>query len=161
MSGTAGLSASARKVQEALAALGFAHEIIELDQPVRSAAAAAAAVGCTVGQIAKSIVFRGAESGRAVLVITSGANRVNEQRIGELLGEPLEKAGPDFVRERTGFAIGGVPPVGHATALETFVDEDLLAHPEIWAAAGHPNALFRLAPQDLARMAGGRVVGVK
>ena len=161
MSGATGLSASARKVQEALAALGFEHEIIELDQPVRSAAAAAAAVGCAVGQIAKSIVFRGAESGRAVLVITSGANRVNEQRIGELLGEPLEKAGPDFVRERTGFAIGGVPPVGHATALETFVDEDLLAHTEIWAAAGHPNALFRLAPQDLARMAGGRVVGVK
>ena len=159
MSGTAGLSASARRVQEALAALGFPHEIIELDRPVRSAAAAA--VGCAVGQIAKSIVFRGAASGCAVLVITSGANRVNEQRIGELLGEPLEKAGPDFVRERTGFAIGGVPPVGHATALETFVDEDLLAHTEIWAAAGHPNALFRLAPQDLARMAGGRVVGVR
>jgi len=161
VSGATGLSASARKVQEALAALGFPHEIVELDQPVRSAAAAAAAVGCAVGQIAKSIVFRGAASGRAVLVITSGAHRVNEQRIGELLGEPLEKAGPDFVRERTGFAIGGVPPVGHATALETFVDEDLLAHAEIWAAAGHPNALFRLTPQDLARMAGGRVVGVR
>jgi prolyl-tRNA editing enzyme YbaK/EbsC (Cys-tRNA(Pro) deacylase) len=135
--------------------------VIELDQPVRSAAAAAEAVGCEVGQIAKSIIFRGADTGRGVLVVTSGSNRVNEARIAELLGEPLEKAGPDFVRERTGFAIGGVPPVGHATSLETFIDRDLLGHGVIWAAAGHPNSLFQLTPSELVRIAGGRVVDVR
>jgi prolyl-tRNA editing enzyme YbaK/EbsC (Cys-tRNA(Pro) deacylase) len=158
---TAPLSASARKVQEALARAGFAHTVIELAHPVRSAQAAADAVGCQVAQIAKSIVFRAASSGRPVLVITSGANRVNEARVAALLGEPLAKADPDFVRDHTGFAIGGVPPLGHAAPLETFIDEDLLAHGRIWAAAGHPNALFELDPRELAAMSGGRVAGVR
>ena len=155
----AALSASARKVQDAIDARGFAYRVIELDQPVRTAADAARAVGCEPAQIAKSIVFRAA-SGAGVLVITSGANRVNETRIAELLGEPIGRATPDFVREATGFAIGGIPPLGHATALATFVDEDLLKLPAIWAAAGHPNALFELAPADLPALSGGRVVKV-
>jgi prolyl-tRNA editing enzyme YbaK/EbsC (Cys-tRNA(Pro) deacylase) len=155
------LSASAQRVQDALGRLGFALTVFELARPVRSAQAAADAVGCTVGQIAKSIIFRGASSGRAVLVITSGANRVNETLVAGVLGEPLAKAEPDFVRERTGFAIGGIPPVGHAGPLETFIDEDLLVHDEIWAAAGHPNALFRLTPRELVAMAGGRVTKVR
>jgi prolyl-tRNA editing enzyme YbaK/EbsC (Cys-tRNA(Pro) deacylase) len=158
---TAPLSASARKVQEALTRAGFAHTVIELAHPVRSAQAAADAVGCQVAQIAKSIVFRAASSGRPVLVIASGANRVNEARVAALLGEPLAKADPDFVRDHTGFAIGGVPPLGHAAPLETFIDEDLLAHDRIWAAAGHPNALFELDPRELASMSGGRLAGVR
>jgi prolyl-tRNA editing enzyme YbaK/EbsC (Cys-tRNA(Pro) deacylase) len=158
--GAAPLSAAAQRVQEAIAARGFDYRVIELHVPVRTAADAAREVGCEVAQIAKSIVFRAARSGRGVLVITSGANRVNEARIAELLGEPLGRATPDFVREATGFAIGGVPPLGHATPLETFVDEDLLGLAVVWAAAGHPNSLFRLEPAALPRLAGGRVVKV-
>ena len=155
------LSASARKVQDAIAARGFPHQVFELEAPVRTAADAARAVGCEVGRIAKSLVFRGARSGRAVLVIASGANRVAEEKIAALLGEPLEKAEPAFVREATGFAIGGIPPLGHASRLETFVDEDLLRYDTIWAAAGHPNALFELRPAELLSMAGGRLTGVR
>jgi prolyl-tRNA editing enzyme YbaK/EbsC (Cys-tRNA(Pro) deacylase) len=128
--------------------------------PVRTAQDAARAVGCEVGQIAKSLIFRAERSGRAVLVITSGANRVNEARIAELLGEPIVKADPAFVRERTGYAIGGVPPIGHREQLVTFVDEDFLKLEELWAAAGHPNALFRVTPAELLRIAGGSAVRV-
>jgi prolyl-tRNA editing enzyme YbaK/EbsC (Cys-tRNA(Pro) deacylase) len=155
------LSPSAQKVQRALEARGFPYRVVELDVPVRTAADAARAVGSTVAQIAKCVVFRAARSGRPVLVVTSGAHRVDETRIAALLGEPLAKADPDFVRAVTGFGIGGVPPLGHAVAPEAFVDEDLLRHPVIWAAAGHPNSLFRLDPADLPRMTGGRVVGVR
>lgn len=155
-----GLSGSAQRVQDALRAKGFGFEVVELPQSTRSAAEAAQAVGCRVEQIAKSLVFRGAESGRPVLVIASGANRVNERRLGELIGERVGKADADFVREATGFAIGGVPPVGHARPVETLIDEDLLRYDEIWAAAGTPNAVFRLVPGDLARMTGGRLVAI-
>lgn len=154
------LSASARRVQEAITAAGFDYRVFELAVPVRTAADAAREVGCEVAQIAKSIVFRAIQSDRAVLVITSGAHRVSEERIAELLGEPIGKAEPAFVRERTGFAIGGIPPLGHASTIETFVDEHLLTLGRIWAAAGHPNALFELEPADLPRMAGGRVARV-
>jgi len=153
------LSASARRVQEAIEARGFDYRVFELEVPVRTAADAARAVGCETAQIAKSIIFR-SHSGRGVLVITSGANRVDEARVAELLGEPIGRAEPDFVREVTGFAIGGIPPLGHATALATFVDEDLLKLPAIWAAAGHPNALFQLAPADLPALSGGHVAKV-
>jgi prolyl-tRNA editing enzyme YbaK/EbsC (Cys-tRNA(Pro) deacylase) len=152
----AGLSASAQRVQDAIAALGYDYRVIELATPVRTAADAAREVGCEVGQIAKSIVFRAA-SGRGVLVIACGTNRVNESRVAELLGEPIGRANPDFVRERTGFAIGGIPPLGHASPLATFVDQDLLGFAEIWAAAGHPNSLFRLDPRELPRLSGGRL----
>lgn len=151
------LSASARKVQDAIAALGFANTVLELPIPVRTAADAARAVGCEVAQIAKSVIFRAAKSGRPVLVITSGANRVDEARVAELLGEPIGRANPDFVREATGFAIGGIPPIGHAIPPVTLVDRDLLALAELWAAAGHPNSLFRVTPDELVRMSGGRV----
>jgi prolyl-tRNA editing enzyme YbaK/EbsC (Cys-tRNA(Pro) deacylase) len=155
------LSASARRVQEAIRSLGFANDVFELAEPVRTAADAARAVGCDVAQIVKSIVFRAARSGRGVLVLTSGANRVDEARVAELLGEPLGKADPAFVRERTGFAIGGVPPLGHATPFVTFLDEDLLSLGRLWAAAGHPNSLFPVTPDELARMTGGRIARVK
>ena len=154
------LSASSRKVQDALQALGFANEVIELGSPVRTAADAARAVGWEVGHIVKSLVFRAEPSGRGVLVLTSGANRVDEARLAGLMGERVVKADPVFVREQTGFAIGGVPPVGHALPLPTLVDEDLTRHREIWAAAGHPRSLFRLTPDELLRMTGGRVAKV-
>jgi prolyl-tRNA editing enzyme YbaK/EbsC (Cys-tRNA(Pro) deacylase) len=155
------LSPSAQKVQDALRALGFAYEVQESAQATRTAAEAARAVKCDVGQIAKSLVFKTGTSGRAILVITSGANTVNEWRIGVLLKETLEKAPPAFVREHAGYAVGGIPPLGHAKPMETFIDEDLLRHESIWAAAGTPSALFRMASADLVTMTGGRVVRVK
>lgn len=154
------LSASAQKVQDALNHFGMRLQVVELPASTRSALEAAQAVGCQVNQIAKSLIFRSSLTGRPVLVIASGANRVNEKAVGEILGEPLGKADADFVRHRTGFAIGGVPPVGHAEPPVTFVDEDLMRFDEIWAAAGTPNAVFRLAPADLLKITGGRVIKI-
>ncbi len=155
------LSSSAQKVQVALQALGLRLEVVELPQTTRSAAEAAAAIGCGVEQIAKSLVFKGRHSQKPILVIASGSNRVNEKMMAEVVAEPIERADPDFVRAHTGFVIGGVPPVGHLERLETFIDEDLLQHSVIWAAAGNPNAVFRLGPEDLKRMTGGRVIAIK
>jgi prolyl-tRNA editing enzyme YbaK/EbsC (Cys-tRNA(Pro) deacylase) len=154
------LSASARKVQAALDARGVELNVVELPASTRTAVEAAQAVGVTVGQIVKSIIFKAKRSGRAVLVIVSGANRVNEKAIEAQLGEPLGKADADFVRQHTGFVIGGVPPVGHAEPLVTFIDQDLLTYDEIWAAAGTPNAVFRLSPADLLRLSDGQVIDI-
>jgi len=117
-------------------------------------------VGCSVGQIVKSLIFRGAASGKPYLLLVSGPNRVNEAKVGERLGERLERAKPDWVRQVTGFAIGGVPPVGHATPLEALIDPDLLQYEQVWAAAGTPNAIFALTPQQLVALTGGRVMAV-
>jgi prolyl-tRNA editing enzyme YbaK/EbsC (Cys-tRNA(Pro) deacylase) len=155
------LNTSAQKVQETLKAQGFACEVVELPDSTRTAVEAAQAVGCGVGQIVKSLIFKGKQSGKPVLVVASGPNRVNEKRVGELLGEPIEKANADFVRQHTGFAVGGVPPLGHPEPLQTFIDEDLLQYAEIWAAAGTPHAVFRLTPADLKAMTGGPVVSIK
>ena len=155
------LSPSAQRVQDALAAADLTLNVVELPQSTRTAPEAAAAVGATLGQIVKSILFRAPQSDRPVLVLTSGANRVDERLVAALLGEPLAKADADFVRARTGFAIGGVPPVGHLEPIPTFIDEDLLTHAEIWAAAGTPNALFHLPPADLLRATQGQVARVK
>ena len=119
------------------------------------------AVGCDVAQIAKSLIFRTCETDRPVLVIASGANRVNEKRIAALMGEDICKADADYVREHTGFAIGGVPPVGHLEQIPTLIDEDLLQFQEIWAAAGTPHALFKLSPEDLLRATSGKVISVR
>ena len=154
------LSASARKVQKALQALGFPFRVVEIPASTRTACEAAAAIGCQVGQIAKSLVFKGKQTGKPLLVIASGTNRVNEARLSELVGEPIEKADADFVRQRTGFAIGGVPPVGHSEPLRTWIDNDLLCYEVIWAAAGTPHAVFELKPADLPKMTGGDVVAV-
>ncbi len=155
------LSSSAQRVQRALAEKGLALTVVELPQSTRTAAEAAAAVGCTVGQIAKSLIFRARESSRPVLIIASGSNRVDETAVAAHLGEPLAKADADFVRARTGFVIGGVPPVGHSEPPVTFIDEDLLQYDEIWAAAGTPNAVFMLKPADLVTLTGGTVAQVK
>jgi len=154
------LSESAQKVQRALQALGLTLQVVELPNSTRTAAEAAEAVGSQLGQIVKSLVFRGDVSGKPVLILASGANRVNLESVAALVGEPLGKADADYVRQQTGFAIGGVPPLGHLQALDTWIDEDLFQYAEIWAAAGTPNAVFRLAPDDLLRMTGGRVVKI-
>ena len=155
------LKPSAQRVQDVLQERGFTNQVIELTDSARTAAEAAAAMGCEVGQIAKSLIFQGKESGAPILIIASGANRVNEKRVAAHLGEKLTKPDADFVREQTGFAIGGIPPVGHSQAIKTLIDEDLLQYEQIWAAAGHQNALFALTPDELVRMAQGAVVGVK
>ncbi|WP_246525122.1 YbaK/EbsC family protein [Geomobilimonas luticola] len=155
------LSKSAQRVQDALAALGLACRVIELTESTRSAEDAARAVGCDVGQIVKSLVFRGETSGKPLFVLASGRNRVAEARLAELAGEPIGKADARFVREKTGFAIGGVAPLGHAEVLETYIDEDLMEYPELWAAAGTPSALFCLTPAELRLMTTGRVAMIK
>jgi len=155
------LKDSARRVQDALAARGFDFSVREFPKSTRTSAEAAAAIGCAVAQIAKSLVFRARASGRPVLVIASGVNRVDEKAVAALLGEKIGRADADFVRAATGFAIGGVPPLGHATPPVTLIDRDLLALDEIWAAAGTPNAVFRLTPQDLGAATAGRVADIK
>jgi|SRR5690554_2698667 prolyl-tRNA editing enzyme YbaK/EbsC (Cys-tRNA(Pro) deacylase) len=154
------LSPSAQKVQNALLEVGLHVQVLELPASTRTAAEAAQAIGCDVGQIVKSLIFKTKRTGRPVLVTASGANRVDEKEIERLIGEPLGRADPDFVREQTGFAIGGVPPVGHSQKIDTFVDADLLQYKEVWAAAGTPHAVFCLTPQDLVRITGGTVARI-
>jgi prolyl-tRNA editing enzyme YbaK/EbsC (Cys-tRNA(Pro) deacylase) len=154
------LSQSALKVQKALNAMGLQLEVVELPASTRTSQEAAQTIGCQVGQIAKSIIFQTQTNHRPVMVIASGPNRVNEMVIQELIGEAIGKADADFVRQRTGYVIGGVPPVGHTERIETFIDQDLLQYSEIWAAAGTPHAVFRLTPDDLQRITGGVLVKV-
>jgi prolyl-tRNA editing enzyme YbaK/EbsC (Cys-tRNA(Pro) deacylase) len=158
---TAPLPPSAERVRESLAALGIDARVVLLDRSARTAADAAAALGCRVEQIAKSLVFRLTRAGTALLVVASGGNRVDEARVAALVGEPIEKADADFVREQTGFAIGGVPPAGHPRSLPTLVDEDLLGGDDVWAAAGHPRTVVRLTGAELCKITSGRVVAVK
>ncbi len=155
------LSSSAQKVQDALHAQGFDLTVIEFAESTRTAQEAAERVGCTLGQIVKSLIFRGQETGKPILVLTSGSNRVDEKRLAEYTGEPVGRADADFVREATGYAIGGVPPLGHTRPMETWLDEDLLQYPVIWAAAGTPRAVFQLTPAQLQSMTGGKLVPIK
>ena len=150
-------SPSVQRVRKALDDAGLASEIVELPGAARTATAAAEFLGCDVGQIANSLVFR-LQSGAPLLVMSSGAKRVDLDRLAALAGEPVGKADADFVRRTTGFAIGGVAPVGHAEPLRTFVEQSLAAHGEIWAAAGHPHTVFRLTYPELRRITGGNAV---
>lgn len=141
----------AKKVQEAL---GPDFTVLEFDQPTASAAQAASAIGCTVAQIAKSMVFADAEGG-PVLVIASGASRVDEAKVGRILGTTIHRADADFVKRATGFSIGGVPPVGHPTQLAVVLDQTLQDFEEIWAAGGTPKSVFRLTPSQLLALTDG------
>lgn len=152
---------SVERVRSALTAAGLSAEIKEFDASTRTSAEAAAAIGCQVSQIAKSLVFRAKSSGKAVLVIASGTNRVDEKKLSALIGEKIGKADADFVRTETGFAIGGVAPVGHTGTVKLLIDADLQQFDEIWAAAGAPNAVFRLTPAQLVRVTGGEIADVK
>lgn len=155
------LKSFAQKVQNAVTALGFNFQIVEFSKTTRTSAEAAAAIGCTVGQNAKSLIFKSKTSGKAILVIASGSNRVNEKLINAKLGEKISRPDADFVLKQTGFAIGGIPPLGHIQPIQTFIDEDLFLYDEIWAAAGTPNAVFRLTADDLVKMTGGKVMAIK
>lgn len=161
MSGSPESGGSVARVRAALAASGLAAEIREFDASTRTSADAAAAIGCAVEQIAKSLIFKGVESGQAILIVASGGNRVDEKKAASALGEKIGKADADFVRAETGFAIGGVAPIAHAKPTRVLIDRDLLIYAEIWAAAGAPNAVFRLTPADLIRLTGGHVADVK
>lgn len=152
--------APVQRVRAALERAGVQPELVELAETARSAGDAARALGCPVEAIVKSLLFRGARSGRPVLVLASGPNRVDERLVAERLGEPIEKADARFVRERSGFAIGGVPPVGHAETPVAFVDRDLLDREVVWAAAGHTHVVFGLDPAELSRITGGQVIEV-
>jgi prolyl-tRNA editing enzyme YbaK/EbsC (Cys-tRNA(Pro) deacylase) len=155
------LSPSAQKIQDVLHSLGYNYTIVEHAESTRTAQEASDRAGCELGQIVKSLIFRGKESGKPIIVLTSGANRVDEKRIREYAGEGIGKADADFVRAVTGFAIGGVPPVGHIQKIETYMDEDFLQYEVVWAAAGTPNAIFELKTSDLQKMTEAKVVRLK
>ena len=152
---------AAQRVQDHLAGIDPSLRVQVMPDSTRTAAEAAAACGCTVAQIAKSIVFRGKQSDRPILVIASGVNRVDEKKVRDVVGEKPGRADAEFVREKTGFAIGGVPPVAHDELPIVLIDEDLLAFDEIWAAGGTPMAVFALAPGKLEALTGGQVANVR
>ena len=155
------LSPSALRVQQALDGAGLRCRVVEHKASARTSAEAASLLGCDVAQIAKSLVFRrGGTDGGAVLVIASGANRVDEAKVAALLSEPIGRADAAFVRQATGYAIGGIPPLGHATPMPVLVDRALSAFDVVYAAGGTPNALFPIAPADLVRASGGTVADV-
>lgn len=149
-------SAGATRIQ---AILGDGFRVLEFEESTHSSAEAAAAIGCDVAQIAKSMMFRAAD-GRPVLVVASGANRVDEKKVAALFGQKIKRADPDFVLLHTGVAVGGVSPVGHVTAPATFLDGDLAHYQTIWAAGGSPNAVFALTPDELVRMTGAQFADV-
>lgn len=155
------INPSAQKIQNILNVLGSGYKVIEFAESTRTAQEAADRVGCQLGQIVKSLVFKGQSSNNCILVLTSGSNRVDENKLSQYVGETIGRADPEFVRSMTGFAIGGVPPVGHTTPLETYIDEDLLLYAEVWAAAGTPNAVFQLPSADLVKITSGKIVRVK
>jgi len=155
------MNRQAKKIKKFLEKFGIKSEVKEFSETTKTAADAARALNCEIGQIAKSIIFKGILSNEPVLVIASGGNRINEKIISECLGEEIEKADADFVRQKTGFAIGGVSPFGHREKIKTFIDKDLLEYKVIWAAAGTPNAVFPLAPEELVKITEGQVVELK
>ena len=155
------LSPSAQKIQALLNSLGYNYTVIEHAESTRTAQEAADRAGCELGQIVKSLIFRGKASGKPILVLTSGVNRVDEKRISGYAGESISRADADFVRAVTGYAIGGVPPIGHNEKMETYLDEDFLQHETVWAAAGTPNAIFELTMDDLQKMTEGKITQVK
>jgi prolyl-tRNA editing enzyme YbaK/EbsC (Cys-tRNA(Pro) deacylase) len=147
---------SAKRVRDFLSGMGFSFEVVELPGSTRTAQEAAEAIGCKVSQIAKSLVFKEKKGGRPILVIASGSNRVDVKKIQNQTGLRLGKADGKFVKDRVGYAIGGVPPAGHPEPLETLLDEDLKQYDTIWAAAGTPFAVFQLKPGDLESLTKGR-----
>src|SRR5215510_5464138 len=147
----ADLKPAAQRVQDALSAKGLDSRVRHMPQATRSAAEAAAACGCSLGQIVKSLLFRGTTSGKPYLLLVSGANRVHEKRTGRLIGEALERSDADFVKLHTGFSIGGVSPYGHPAPLTTYIDHKLFEFATVWAAAGNPRSVFEVTAADLER----------
>ncbi|MCR4282546.1 MAG: YbaK/EbsC family protein [Bauldia sp.] len=158
---TNGLPAAAERVQTAANALGLAVTVQIMPEATRTAEEAAAACGCAVGAIVKSLIFQGKDSGRPYLLLVSGINRVDEKRAAAAVGEPIVRPDATFVRAVTGFAIGGVAPCGHTTPLVPYIDADLLQYETVWAAAGTPNAVFQVDPKKLRDATRGVVIDVK
>lgn len=155
------LSSSAKKIQNFLIDNGFSCQVKELPDSTRTAAEAARAIGCEVAQIAKSLIFIDKTSGNPILIIASGANQVDVKKIEQSKGFQLVKADGKFVKERVGFAIGGVPPVGHNEKIRTFLDPSLKNYEWIWAAAGTPFAVFRLSSHEIQKMTNGEFIELK
>lgn len=154
------LSKNAQGVQNVLDQKGIKTKVLELPSSTRTAQDAANTIGCKIEQIVKSLIFKTKDSNSPILVLASGPNRVNEKMVEEIVGEKIIKADADFTREVTGFAIGGIPPVGHKQQLRTLIDQDLLNYDELWAAAGTPNAVFCLKSGDLKSLTNGQVVAI-
>lgn len=155
------LSKSAASVQAVLNEKGVQSKVVELPASTRTAEEAASAIGCTVGQIVKSLIFVIKETKEPLLILTSGSNRVNEVAIAKHIGTKIGKADADFTRSVTGFAIGGIPPIGHKQEIRTLIDQDLLNHEVCWAAAGTPHAVFSLKSSDLLSLTGGKIISVR
>ena len=156
----ADLKSSSQRVQNAANALGLSITVKQLDQSTRTAEEAASACGCAVAQIVKSLVFRGKDTETPILLLVSGQNRVNEKQAAVYAGEKLERPDAHYVRNVTGYAIGGIPPFAHETALKTFIDADLLQFDIVWAAAGTPNSVFSVCPRELSDRTGAQVVSM-
>lgn len=155
------LTQSAQVVQDVLVKSGVPYKVVQLSDSTRTAQEAADTIGCHITQIVKSLVFRTKLTHKPILVLASGLNRVNEKVIEKHFGEKIEKADAAFTKEITGFAIGGISPIGHKQKLDTLIDEDLLQYTELWAAAGTPNAVFNLKPTDLKNLTGGKIIKIK
>lgn len=155
------LGKSALKIQEELNKYGLELKVITMQASTRTCVEAANTIGCEVGQIVKSMIFRGKTTGMPVLIVASGNNRINEKKMREYLGETVSRPDANFVQEMTGFAIGGIPPIGHINKLKCFIDEDLFEYKEVWAAAGTPFDVFRLTPNQLLTITEGQVVTIK
>ena len=145
---------TALRTLQLLREAGIDAQVVEFERPTRTSAEAAAAIGCSVAEIAKSIVFRGKTSGQAVIVVASGENRVSEVKVAAKLGEPLARADADFVRMATGYAIGGVAPIGYSQSVKLLLDEDLRNFDTVWAAAGTPFSVFPIKPDQLRGLTG-------
>ncbi len=155
------LGKSASKIQEELNKYGLELKVVTMQASTRTCVEAANTIGCEVGQIVKSMIFRGKTSGMPVLIVASGNNRINEKKMKEYLGEAISRPDADFVQAMTGFAIGGIPPIGHTNKITCFIDEDLFAYKEVWAAAGTPFDVFRLTPDQLSTITQGQIISVK
>ncbi|HVW99592.1 MAG TPA: YbaK/EbsC family protein, partial [Candidatus Babeliaceae bacterium] len=154
------LSRSVQSVQKALDHKGIKTRVLELPSSTRTAQDAANTIGCTVDQIVKSLIFKTKDEDEPILVLASGPNRVNETMIETVLGKKIIKADANFVKEMTGFAIGGIPPIGHKQPIRTFIDQDLLKFKDLWAAAGTPNAVFCLTNEDLTHLTNGTIIAI-
>jgi len=152
------LAKSSQKVQAYLYSFGLEIKVLELTESTRTAQEAAAAAKCEVGQIVKSLVFRSGED--ALMFLVSGKNQLNVQKVQDLIGKVISKADADFVKQKTGYVIGGVPPVAFSSQIETFIDEDLMKYEDVWAAAGTPHAIFQVKSNDLPRLTNGKVIAV-
>ncbi len=155
------LKASSRRLQETIERLGFRIQVKQMEKSTRTAVQAAEAVGCSTAQIVKSLLLQGKDSGKPYLALVSGVNRLDLKLLKDQVGEPVTMADPEFVRQVTGFAIGGVPPAGHNQDIDTFIDRDLLDHKVLWAAAGTPSSMFAIKAADLVALTRGRVVELK